>query len=77
MPEALRPAVFLDRDGVLNRTFVRDGVPHPPAELTEFELLPGVPEALERLAAAGFALVVVTNQPDVARGTQTRDAWRR
>jgi D-glycero-D-manno-heptose 1,7-bisphosphate phosphatase len=73
MPEALRPAVFLDRDGVLNRTFVRDGVPHPPAELTEFELLPGVPEALERLAAAGFALVVVTNQPDVARGTQTRE----
>src|SRR5439155_6336236 len=51
---------------------VRDGVPHPPHDLAEFELLPGVPEALARLAAAGFALVVVTNQPDVARGTQTR-----
>jgi D-glycero-D-manno-heptose 1,7-bisphosphate phosphatase len=72
MTPPLRPAVFLDRDGVLNRALVRDGVPHPPYDLTEFELLPGVPEALARLSAAGFALVVVTNQPDVARGTQTR-----
>ena len=68
----LRPAVFLDRDGVLNRTFVRDGVSHPPDSLDQFELLPGVVAAARQLAAAGFALVVVTNQPDVARGTQTR-----
>ena len=72
--DPLRPAVFLDRDGVLNRTFVRDGIPHPPATAGELEILPGVPEALARLAAAGFALVVVTNQPDVARGTQTVEA---
>jgi D-glycero-D-manno-heptose 1,7-bisphosphate phosphatase len=72
MTEPLRPTVFLDRDGVLNRALVRDGVPHPPDHLGEFELLPGVPEALARLVAAGFTLVVVTNQPDVARGTQTR-----
>ncbi len=65
-----RPAVFLDRDGVLNRTTVRNGVPHPPARLDEFELLPGVPEALGRLAEH-FPLFVVTNQPDVARGSQT------
>ncbi len=69
----MQPAVFLDRDGVLNRAVVRDGVPHPPHDLGEFELLPGVPEALARLRAAGFVLVVVTNQPDVARGTQTRE----
>jgi D-glycero-D-manno-heptose 1,7-bisphosphate phosphatase len=68
----MRPAVFLDRDGVLNRAFVRAGVPHPPATLAEFELLPGVPAALELLRQHGFAPVVVTNQPDVARGTQTR-----
>jgi D-glycero-D-manno-heptose 1,7-bisphosphate phosphatase len=65
--------VFLDRDGVLNRAIVRDGRPYPPACLGEFELLPGVPEALARLKAEGFALIVVTNQPDVARGTQRRD----
>lgn len=72
MADPRRSAVFLDRDGVLNRTLVRGGVTHPPAHLGEFELLPGVPEALHALADAGLPLVVVTNQPDVARGTQTR-----
>jgi D-glycero-D-manno-heptose 1,7-bisphosphate phosphatase len=63
-------AVFLDRDGVINRAFVRDGKPYPPATLEELEVLPGVPDALARLRNGGFRLVVVTNQPDVARGTQ-------
>lgn len=67
-----RSAIFLDRDGVLIRTSVRDGVPHPPASLDEMEILPGVPEALRRLSEAGYALIVVSNQPDVARGTQSR-----
>jgi D-glycero-D-manno-heptose 1,7-bisphosphate phosphatase len=67
-----RPAVFLDRDGVINRAVVRDGKPYPPASLAEVEILPGVPEALGELKRAGFALIVVTNQPDVARGTQSR-----
>jgi D-glycero-D-manno-heptose 1,7-bisphosphate phosphatase len=71
MTPGRKRAVFLDRDGVINRVFVRDGVTHPPAHPAEFELLPGVVEAAGRLHAAGFALVVVTNQPDVARGSQT------
>ena len=66
--------VFLDRDGVINRAYVRDGVSRPPASADALEILPGVPEALARLRRAGFRLVVVTNQPDVARGTQTREA---
>jgi len=61
-------AVFLDRDGVLNRAIVRNGLPYPPRRLDEVEILPGVPAALARLKSAGFALVVVTNQPDVSRG---------
>ena len=69
-----RPAVFLDRDGVINRTTVRGDTPYPPNTVDEVEILPGVPEALRRLKAAGLPLIVVTNQPDVARGTQTRDA---
>jgi transaldolase len=64
--------VFLDRDGVLNRTTVRGDTPYPPSTLAEVEILPGVPEALQRLRGRGLALVVVTNQPDVARGTQTQ-----
>lgn len=73
----MRRAVFLDRDGVLNRTFVRDGVSYPPNGLDELEILPGVAEALALLAAHNLLLVVVTNQPDVARGTQTRAAVER
>lgn len=72
--DPLRPAVLLDRDGVLNRAFVRDGVPHPPSGVGELEILPGVPRALERLAGRGFGLVAVSNQPDVARGSQTEEA---
>ncbi len=68
-----RPAVFLDRDGVINNAIVREGKPYPPNSLAELEILPGVPEALWRLREAGFCLIVVTNQPDVARGIQTRD----
>jgi len=69
----LRRAVFLDRDGVLNRATVRDGKPYPPATLSEFELLPGVVEGCRRLKEADFVLVVATNQPDVGRGEQSRD----
>lgn len=70
----MRRAVFLDRDGVLNRALIRGGKPYPPATPEELELLPGVPEALWRLRHAGFLLIVVTNQPDVARGVVSRDA---
>ena len=65
-------AVFLDRDGVRNANVVRDGRPVAPATMAEFQLLPGVEDALRRLKAAGFLLVVVTNQPDVATGRTTQ-----
>jgi D-glycero-D-manno-heptose 1,7-bisphosphate phosphatase len=67
-------AVFLDRDGVLTRALVRDGKAYAPATLDEMEIYPEAPTALARLKAAGFLLVVVTNQPDVARGTIRREA---
>jgi D-glycero-D-manno-heptose 1,7-bisphosphate phosphatase len=69
----VRRAVFLDRDGVLNRALVDGGRPHPPVTLEQFEILPGVPQALDRLRDAGFLLIAATNQPDVARGTQRRE----
>jgi D-glycero-D-manno-heptose 1,7-bisphosphate phosphatase len=63
-------AVFLDRDGVLNRSVMRDGRPVAPRSLEEFELLPGVRESVTDLRRAGFKLIVVTNQPDAAMGAQ-------
>jgi D-glycero-D-manno-heptose 1,7-bisphosphate phosphatase len=64
-------AVFLDRDGVLNRAIVRDGKPYPPASLGEMEIVEDAAASLAQLKDLGFLLLVVTNQPDVARGTQT------
>lgn len=69
----MRPAVFLDRDGVLIDTHLVDGVTRPPADVTQMRVLPGVDLAVRRLRDAGFALVVVTNQPDVRRGLQRRE----
>jgi histidinol-phosphate phosphatase family protein len=58
-------AVFLDRDGVINRY---PGHGNYVTSLAGFELLPGVKDALARLAQAGFCLFVVSNQAGVARG---------
>ncbi len=66
-------AIFLDRDGVINQVTVREGRPYPPANLEHFEVLPGVPEAIKSLRDAGFKIIVVTNQPDVATGAQRRE----
>ena len=67
-------AVFLDRDGILNEPTIREGKPEPPREVGDLVILPGVPEACTELRDAGFALIVVTNQPEIARGTLTRQA---
>lgn len=64
----MKRAVFLDRDGVINRVVLRDGKPYPPANLAALEILPGVSQALQLLHEAGWLLIVVSNQPDVARG---------
>jgi D-glycero-D-manno-heptose 1,7-bisphosphate phosphatase len=68
-----RKAVFLDRDGVLNKAVVRGGRPFPPASVEEVELVPGAAETCAALHAAGALLFCVTNQPDVARGTARRE----
>jgi D-glycero-D-manno-heptose 1,7-bisphosphate phosphatase len=72
-----RPAIFMDRDGVINRAPVRNGRPHPPENAEALEILPRVPEALRALRARGFRRIVVTNQPDVARGTCPRERVER
>ena len=67
-------AVFLDRDGVLNRAVIRDGRPYSPASVDELVIVEDAVLYLAALKSAGFALICVTNQPDVARGLQTRQS---
>ena len=64
-------ALFLDRDGVINKSIVVGGKPFAPTVLKDFHILPGVIEALLQLKNAGFKTVVVTNQPDLSTGKQT------
>ena len=64
----VRPAVFLDRDGVINRTNVVDGKPFAPRSVHDFEILEGVPASLRSLEDMGFMIFVVTNQPDLGNG---------
>lgn len=68
----MRRAAFLDRDGVINRSMIRNGRPYAPTDIADLEILPGVPVALQRLRSAGFLTIVVTNQPDLKTGKQTR-----
>ena len=72
-----RPAVFLDRDGVIVRAPVVDGLPHSIRDADELELELGAAAACLTLREAGFVLVVVTNQPEVARGTLSQAALDR
>ena len=68
----MRRAVFLDRDGVLNKAIMRNGKPYPPRDLSELIIAEGACTSLDVLRREGFVLVVVTNQPDIARGKANR-----
>lgn len=65
-----RAAIFLDRDGVINRKMPED---HYIRDISEFEFLPGALDAMAILVELGFALVVVTNQRGIARDMMTED----
>ena len=62
----------MDRDGVINETIVRDRKPYPPSGTHELVLVEGAGKLLQDLKDAGFLLIVVTNQPDVRRGSMSR-----
>jgi D-glycero-D-manno-heptose 1,7-bisphosphate phosphatase len=63
-------AVFLDRDGVLNSLIYHKdpGIIDSPGTLAQFRILPGVPKAIRKLNDLGLAVVVVSNQPGIAKG---------
>jgi D-glycero-D-manno-heptose 1,7-bisphosphate phosphatase len=68
---ALKRAVFFDRDGVLNEAIVREGVPHPPASVGDLRVAAGAAGVVSAVRDAGWLAIVITNQPDVARGGTT------
>lgn len=70
----MRAAIFLDRDGILNRAIVKNGKPYPPLTFEELEIIPGAFDLLVKLKEAGYLLLAITNQPDVARGLVSK-AW--
>ena len=69
----LHRAVFLDRDGVLNRAVIREGRPFPPANEAQLEITADAKRLLQRLKERGYRLLVVTNQPDVSKGITARE----
>jgi len=64
----MRHAIFLDRDGVINKAIVKNGRPFSPRTIDDFEILPEVEKALNLFHDLGYLNIVATNQPDVARG---------
>ena len=68
--------IVLDRDGVLNRTVPNPAEPRPdsPLAVSEAEVFPWVPGVLRDLTAAGYGLVIASNQPAAAKGKTTRAA---
>lgn len=63
-----KKAVFLDRDGVIVVPNFRDGRSFAPRRIEDFEFYPDARDSLNLLKAAGYVLVVVSNQPDVGAG---------
>lgn len=66
-------AIFLDRDGVINKVILRDGKPYSPRKLDEFVFTDGIREAVYKMKEFGYKVFVVSNQPDVARGEISQD----
>jgi D-glycero-D-manno-heptose 1,7-bisphosphate phosphatase len=69
----MKLAVFLDRDGVINKAIVKNGKPYPPAKVEEVVFPSGTFEAIKALRKSGYLVIVVTNQPDVAEGIQSKE----
>ena len=68
----MKPAVFIERDGILNRLRIEGLTQVSPMTLNEFHLKKEVAPLLNELRAAGLILVVTTNQPGLSRGCLAR-----
>ena len=68
-----KKVIFLDSDGVLNTAIIKEGKPVAPTSLAEFVIPDEVKPCLDKLKAAGYLLICVTNKPDVERGLMTQE----
>jgi D-glycero-D-manno-heptose 1,7-bisphosphate phosphatase len=66
-----KPALFLDRDGVIIKSYTINGKPFPPRSLDKVLLLDDVVQSVNMVKNFGFEIVVITNQPDIATGKTT------
>lgn len=69
----MKQAIFLDRDGVINSTIIKEGKPFSPRKFEDFKLVDGVKDILERFKAREWLNIIVTNQPDIARGLMKKE----
>ncbi|MFZ4599627.1 MAG: D-glycero-alpha-D-manno-heptose-1,7-bisphosphate 7-phosphatase [Terrimicrobiaceae bacterium] len=69
----MKRAIFFDRDGILNRVVMRGSVVGSPRTMDEFQLLPEAGLLVHAAHESGFLAIVVTNQPDLARGLLSRE----
>lgn len=70
----MNKAIFWDRDGVINEVVYRNGVHESPRSFSEFKLRPDIDEAIQKARELGFLNIVITNQPDIARGKLNKEA---
>ena len=72
-------AVFLDRDGVVNELYYQQEleIRGTPFNVNQFKLISGVPEAINSLHQSGYLVILISNQPDVAKGNMTLDAFEK
>ena len=68
----MKPAVFIERDGLLNRVRVERRQPRSPLSMEEFQINPEAIAPLKALKEAGFVVLATTNQPGLSRGTLPR-----
>ena len=61
-------AVFFDRDGVLNKLVFRDGDYYSPRDMDNFQLYNDAEKVIHHIKTKGYLVLIVSNQPDIARG---------
>ena len=66
--------IFLDRDGVINEPVIVDNKPYPPKSVKDLVISESSKKAIKLLQKNYYEIIVVTNQPDVARGKTTKES---